>query len=115
MEIHGLNFRNPHFDGPGDRRVLATIIGELERMISPTLDVHAAIRMYRDYRCRDQHERRIVGDLSQLLSYRLNLDHQLTYSGWLRAEHNLDARRDLDAFVRAQINWLDSIAQEFAP
>jgi hypothetical protein len=115
LRFNGFNFRNPEFDGPGDRRVLATVIPELQRMITPDLELQAAIRAYRDYRCRDAHERRIIGDLEQLVLHRVNQAGQISYRGWLWHEHKIDARSDFETYVRSQRDWLDAIAQEFKP
>ncbi|WBY03584.1 hypothetical protein PE066_08645 [Ramlibacter tataouinensis] len=115
LKFIGFKFRNPAFDGPGDRRVLATVIRELQRMITPDLELQAAIRAYRDHRCRDAHERRIIGDLDQLIVHRVNQTGQISYSGWLWDEHKIDARSDPETYVRSQRYWLDAIAQEFKP
>lgn len=115
LKFRGFNFRNPTFDGLNDRRVLATVIREVQRMIAPDLELQSAIRTYRDSLCRDAHERRIIDDLKKLIVYRLNQTGQISYSGWLWDEHKIDARSDYETYVLSQRCWLDAIAQEFKP
>lgn len=115
LKFIGFNFRNPAFDGPSDRRVLARVIRELRGMISPELELQAAIRAYRVFQCVDAHERRVIDDLEQLIAHRVNKTGQISYSGWLWAEHRIDVRNDLETYVRSQRCWLDAIAQEFKP